>query len=256
MDVRHLKRKDLEHLFFTLGVDKDTLPEFLRAKNYNQDGTMIEMTVSEPMQARPSELCGSGIKIDMDTMSSVPGLFGAGDASDQMGCLHMCVAGGFYSGKRAAAYAAGQAHLHPVDKVEITDEVERVFAPLQRKSGVAWGELENVVRIITTDHFGPVKTEVSLTSAIDKLQKLVPYADELKANDLHELMRCHEAMNILGMAKITAAAALARTESRFAPYHYRADFPETDEQQCGLVVVSRDDSGGVKSRFQPLKYSS
>ena len=27
MDCRHLKPKELEHLFFTLGIDKDTLPE-------------------------------------------------------------------------------------------------------------------------------------------------------------------------------------------------------------------------------------
>ena len=127
-----------------------------------------------------------------------------------------------------------------------------MFAPLGRKEGVAWGELENVVRIITTDHFGPVKTEVSLTSALDKLDNLAPYAEELAAPDLHELMRCHEAANILRMAKITASAARARTESRFAPYHYRADYPETDEAQCGLVVARRAADGGVQTRFQPL----
>ena len=85
MDARHLSTEDLDHLFKTLGTDKDTLPDYLAAKGYLKDGAMIEMTVSEPMQARPSELCGAGIKIDEDCASNVPGIYAAGDAADQMG---------------------------------------------------------------------------------------------------------------------------------------------------------------------------
>jgi len=53
-------------------------------------------------------------------------------------------------------------------------------------------------------------------------------------------MRAHEAMNIQQVAKITAVRALERKESRFQPYHYRADFPETDNKNyCGLIVVKK-----------------
>ncbi|MCJ7595736.1 MAG: hypothetical protein MUO52_13295, partial [Desulfobacterales bacterium] len=83
--------------------------------------------------------------------------------------------------------------------------------------------------MITTDHFGPVKTETSLMRAIDKLGRLDGARAELKADNMHELMRVHEAANIQQVAKITAAAALARKESRFPPYHYRADFTERDD---------------------------
>ncbi len=254
IDVRHLKPKDLEHLFFTLGIDKDTLPEFLMAKGYSKEGAMIEMTVSEPMQARPSEQCGSGIKIDETCASNIPGIFAAGDASDQMGCLHMCVAGGFAAGKHAAAYAARQTEYRPLDRKALEAERKRVFAPLTRKDGVHYGEFENIVRIITTDHFGPVKTEISLTSAIGKLNALDTYRSQLKATNLHELMRCHEAANIHEVAKIVAHAALARKESRFNPYHHRADFPETSDDWCGLIVAKKGAGGGVETRFQPLHY--
>ena len=74
MDCNHLKAKEREHLFTTLGYDKDTLPDFFIKKGYHLEGTMIEMTVSEPMQARPSEQCGSGIKIDEKCASNIPGL--------------------------------------------------------------------------------------------------------------------------------------------------------------------------------------
>ncbi|MDE2229311.1 MAG: FAD-binding protein [Alphaproteobacteria bacterium] len=257
IDVRHLSPKDLAHLFSTLGTDKDTLPEFLTAKGYSREGAMIEMTVSEPMQARPSELCGSGIKIDETCASNVPGIFAAGDASDQMGCLNMCVAGGYAAGKHAARYAATVNYNRPFKSKALADEHKRVFAPLMRKTGIAPGEFENIVRIITTDNFGPYKSEISLTSAIAKLDALDRYRDELKANNLHELMRCHEAMNIQSVAKIVAHAALARKESRFPPYHYRSDHPETnDNDWCGLVVVRRDGAKGVATRFERLPYAA
>lgn len=257
MDCRHLKAKELEHLFFTLGIDKDTLPEFLHARGYAKDGAMIEMTVSEPMQARPSELCGSGIRIDASCASNVPGIFAAGDASDQMGCLHMATAGGFAAGKSAAAYAKKRGPLLPLDPKAMAEEEERVFRPLGRSSGISYREFENIVRAICTDHFGPVKTEISLKAALDKLGRLDAAREELRADNLHELMRTHEAMNIHAVSKISAAAALERRESRFPPYHYRADYPETDDENyCGLMVIQKRPDGGVTTRLDKLRYSA
>jgi len=257
MDCRHLSEKDRHHLFTTLGYDKDTLPDFLIKKGYNLEGTMIEMTVSEPMQARPSEQCGSGIKIDENCASNVPGIFAAGDASDQMGCLHMCTAGGYAAGKQAADYARKVKHLRPFDPKEMADEKERIFRPLEKKGGIDYWEFEDIVRSITTDHFGPVKTDNSLKTALAKLGRLDVGRADLKADNLHELMRVHEAMNIQQVAKITATAAMARKETRFRPYHYRADFPETDDENyCGLIVVKKGPEGEITTRFEPLSYES
>lgn len=256
MDCRHLAQNDLEHLFFMLGIDKDTLPDFFRAKGYAKNGAMIEMTVSEPMQARPSELCGSGIRIDRTCASNVPGIYAAGDASDQMGCLHMGFAGGFAAGKHAAAHAAKTKALRPLNSNAMKEEEARVFAPLERKSGVTYREFENIVRVITTDHFGPIKTEISLTSALEKLDRLDATRTELKADNMHELMRTHEAMNIHQVAKISAMAALARKESRFQPFHYRADFPETDDEKyCGLTVIRKQDNGEITTHLDRLQYA-
>jgi len=257
IDCRHLSERDRHHLFTTLGYDKDTLPDFLIKKGYNLEGTMIEMTVSEPMQARPSEQCGSGIKIDENCASNVPGIFAAGDASDQMGCLHMCTAGGYAAGKQAADYARKVKHLRPFDPKEMADEKERIFRPLEKKGGIDYWEFEDIVRSITTDHFGPVKTDNSLKTALAKLGRLDVARADLKADNLHELMRVHEAMNIQQVAKITATAAMARKETRFRPYHYRADFPETDDENyCGLIVVKKGPEGDITTRFEPLSYES
>ncbi len=91
--------------------------------------------------------------------------------------------------------------------------------------------------------------------AMAKLDKLDTARADLKADNLHELMRVHEAMNIQQVAKITATAALARKETRFPPYHYRADFTETDDENyCGLIVVKKSPDGEVTTRFEPLSY--
>jgi adenylylsulfate reductase, subunit A len=255
MDCNHLKAKEREHLFTTLGYDKDTLPDFFVKKGYNLEGTLIEMTVSEPMQARPSEQCGSGIKIDEKCASNIPGLFAAGDSSDQMGCLHMCVAGGYAAGKNASDYARQIKHHRPLDPGKIKAEKDRIFKPLHKKAGMPYWKFEDITRIITTDHFGPVKTETSLKAALDKLGRLDDARDDLKADNLHELMRVHEAMNIQQVAKITATAAMARKESRFPPYHYRADFTETDDENfCGLIVVRKGADNEIATRFEPLSY--
>ncbi len=253
VDVRHLKPKELEHLFFTLGIDKDTLPDFLMKKGYALEGSMIELVVSEPMQARPSELCGSGIKIDENCMSNIPGIFAAGDASDQMGCLHMCVCGGYAAGKSAAEYAAKVKDFAPLDEKALAEEHKRIMAPIARKSGMSYGEFETMIRIIATDHM-VWKTEMSLTTGIRKLNGLDKYRDQLKANNLHELMRCQESLNIQSVAKLSAHAALARKESRFGPYHSRADYPETNPDFCGLIVV-RKQGDEVTTRFEKLSYN-
>ena len=68
-------------------------------------------------------------------------------------------------------------------------------------------------------------------------------------------MRVHEAMNIQQVAKITAAAALVRKETRFPPYHYRADYTETDDKNyCGLIVVKKGPNNEITTRFEPLSY--
>jgi succinate dehydrogenase/fumarate reductase flavoprotein subunit len=90
------------------------------------------------------------------------------------------------------------------------------------------------------EHVGPMRSEQGLKTGLDKLQSIEQYLDEMKANDLHELMRSHETRSILSVGKVMAHTALFRTESRNKPYHHRLDFPDTDNSKwCGLVVVQK-----------------
>jgi adenylylsulfate reductase subunit A len=241
IDCTGLTREDLTHLRTTLGYDKDTLPDYLDQRGEDLGARPVEIMVSEGMQAGPTEVTGSGVKIDRESAATIPGLYACGDAADHNRCVHGAVAGGYKAGKSAADYAGG---LKRGDKapVQVSREVmDRFFAPLRRTGGYPYRQIEDAIRRIMAEHVGPLRTEKGLRTGLAKLSRLEGYLDQMKANDLHELMRSHETRAILSVGKVMATTAIFRTESRNRPYHHRIDFPETDnEKWCGLVRVRQE----------------
>jgi len=58
------------------------------------------------------------VLIDEQCASTVPGLYAAGDSSDQCRCVAMAVTSGYLSGKAAAKFAADvKTHATPDQKV-------------------------------------------------------------------------------------------------------------------------------------------
>ncbi len=244
VDCRHLPEEKLAHLKTTLGYDKETLPDFFRQKNVDLAVEPLEIMVSEAMQAGPLEYVGSGIKIDLDCMSTVEGLFAAGDCADQMRCVHMAITGGYAAGKCAQRHAAASSDSARVSDEAVEAERVRVCEPLGRASGVDYRDVENVLRKIMSENVGPDRTETSLRTAQRKIAELQKSLCEVKAKDYHELMRALETASLMRVAGLMADAALYRKESRFVPYHHRLDYPDRDDQNwCGQVVVFRGREG-------------
>ena len=134
------------------------------------------------------------------------------------------------------------------------EKMEWFLEPLQRASGHPYRQIEDSIRKIMAEHVGPRRTEQVLTYGLEKLERIERYLDEIKANDLHELMRTHETRSILAVGKLMATTALFREESRNKPYHHRLDFPDTDDTNwCGLVVVSKD-GDALSCSFEPITY--
>jgi adenylylsulfate reductase subunit A len=256
IDCRHLSEADLEHLQTTLGYDKDTLPDYLAQRGEDLRKRPVEINVSEGMQAGPTEVTGSGIKIDGEAASTVPGLFACGDAADHNRCVHGAITGGYRAGKSAARYALAQ-RAAPREPAAVTREaMERFLAPLRRSDGYPQRQLEDALRKVMSDHVGAGRTDLGLRMGMDKLERLEKHLDEIKVNDLHELMRAQETCSILTVGKMMAAAARFRTESRNKPYHHRLDYPETDDSKwCGLVTVRRAASG-FECGFERIVYRS
>jgi adenylylsulfate reductase subunit A len=253
IDSRHLPSEKIIHLKKTLGLDKETMDDFLRARGIDIEKEPLEVTVSEAMQTGPVEVVGSGIHIDGNCMSTVEGLFAGGDCADQMKVVHMAVAGGYSSGKFAAEYALKN-RFKGYPRIPVEEEKRREMAPLKRKKGLAYQEVEAVLRRIMVENIGPNRTKSSLETARRKIEALVPHLEEIKANNFHELMRTIETASLVKVGEIMARAALFREESRFIPYHYREDYPETDNKDwCGQVLVSQR-KGKITTEFKPLHY--
>lgn len=240
IDCRHLNDEDHAHLYATLGYDKDTLPDYLRQRGEDLRRAPVEVTVSEGMQAGPTEVTGSGVKIDADNATGVPGLFACGDAADHNRCVHGAVTGGYRAGRSAAAYALSRRTQDTEISREARERAERFMAPLKRASGHDYAQVEGAVRRIMAEHVGAMRTEIGLQSGLTKLARLEAALEDIKVTDLHDLMRAHETRSLLTVGRIMATAALYRKESRNKPYHHRLDFPETDDANWhGLVVVRR-----------------
>ena len=244
IDCTGLNQKDLTHLRTTLGYDKDTLPDYLDQRGEDLGARPVEIMVSEGMQAGPTEVTGSGVKIDKDSAATIPGLYACGDAADHNRCVHGAVAGGYKAGKSAAEYAHGLKTGDGVSRQVSREVMDRFVEPLQRTTGYPYRQIEDAIRKIMAEHVGPMRTEQGLRTGLEKLNRLEGYLDQMKANDLHELMRSHETRAILSVGKVMASTAIFRTESRNRPYHHRLDFPETDnENWCGLVKVRKEGNG-------------
>jgi adenylylsulfate reductase subunit A len=251
LDCTRIAPESMRKLKATLGMDKDTLPDYLAQKGIDIAVEPFEIEVSEGMQTGPVEVVGSGVKIDESCMSVVEGLFAAGDCADQMKIVHMAVAGGYAAGTNAVAYARANPATGTAPQ-EILAERARALAPLERKAGTHYREIEDVLRRIMKESVGPVRSEGGLRTAGRKIARLKAELAHLKAHNPHELMRCLESENLFTVGEVMVAAALARKESRLIPYHYRVDYPETDDQNwAGQIVVSRH-NGDLRTEFVPL----
>ena len=254
IDCTGLTDEDLEHLETTLGYDKDTLPDYLEQRGEDLRRQPVEIMVSEGMQAGPTECNGSGVKIDGEAATTVPGLFAAGDSADHNRCVHGAITGGYRAGKSAAQYAKSL-NGKPREPHSLTRErIERFMAPLHRASGYSYRQIEDTIRKIMSEHVGMSRTDLGLRTGLEKLERLEAHLDEIKVSDLHELMRSRETRSILTVGKMMASAARFRTESRNKPYHHRLDYPETDDTNwSGLVVVQKKGSG-FECSFEQIVY--
>ena len=253
IDCTGLPPESLAHLKETLGYDKDTLPDFMEQRGMDIAKEPIEIMVSEGMINGPTEIGGSGLKVNKLSASNVPGLYAAGDCCDANRCVHGAVAGGYASGKAAAEDALKTGSVE-IEWEQVRREKDRIFAPMNREDGLSYDYLDGMIRKVMTELVGAERSENGLKTAIDKFKLMRAQVPKLKANNFHEQARAMETVNLLQIAEITSHAALFRKESRAKPYHYRSDYRDQDDQNwCGQVKVQKV-NGEIEVSFLPIEY--
>jgi succinate dehydrogenase/fumarate reductase flavoprotein subunit len=185
---------------------------------------------------------GGGIRINARGESTVPGLYAGGQASDMCGTAQYTIVSGMMAsmitaqgaGESAAKYALNQPS-HDTDKDQVEDLRTAIYAPLIRKKGIRADDMRQKMTKawVNVD----IRDENRLSKAHRDFQALENETSNLRAEDLHELAKCHKISNYVMCSDAVAVSALARRETRLE--HIRQDYPLTDNKEWLKWVIVR-----------------
>ncbi|MFC2014966.1 FAD-dependent oxidoreductase [Chloroflexota bacterium] len=199
-------------------------------------------------------LSGGGPIVDWDLKTSLDGLFAAGSQIFASGDHAYAAATGRYAGRRASDYVAN-APEPDADRRQIEAEKARVYAPLQRKDGIHWKELNAGVCRVMQDYCGALKSEELLKIGLKWFDEIeAGEAASACARNPHELLRMLEVFNILTNGQMIMEACRARKASNAHLGHLRLDYPEVDPPEWQKWVIIRQDEGKVKVGELALDY--
>ncbi len=236
-DCTHLPEPDIRRLERTLGVDRPALPDFFAQKKIDLAKEPFEISVGEIAIVRAGALFrGSGVDIDADCNSNIPGLFAAGDCSSVNAAVAGASVMGHVAGISAGRYALSQSRPKPLSADEQERIRETLYQPLQKEQGLKFHQFEDEVRSIVTGLIGYRRDERRLREARRRLNALRAREAELVAEDYHGVMRVNEARSIRAVAEALAASAIERRETRGGAAHFRVDYPEKDDD-TGLRIT-------------------
>jgi len=197
---------------------------------------------------------GGGLVVDWNLRTTLEGLFCAGDALFAANYHHHAAATGRYAGRKAAVYALNVSKP-TIDRKQVEQEKERVYAPVIRKDGIEWKELNVGVCRVMRVYCGHYKNEELLTIGLHWLEdfekNIVP---QLYASDPHKLMRTLEVVNILTCSKMIIHASLARKASSVYLNFYRLDYPEVDPPAWHKWITIKMENGKVKVGEKPIDF--
>src|SRR5687768_6610731 len=158
---------------------------------YHQFKKLADIDITkEAMEVGPTtHYMMGGIRVDADTqMSTVPGLFAAGEAAVGLDGANR-LGGNSLSdllvfGKRAGEFAAkfakenGQAII--IDEQEITSFAKKVLEPFERMTGDNPSQVQYDLQEMMQDLVGIVRKEEELKKAIEEIKKLWERANKVR----------------------------------------------------------------------------
>jgi succinate dehydrogenase/fumarate reductase flavoprotein subunit len=197
-------------------------------------------------------LSGGGPVTDWDLMTSLDGLFAAGGQIFFNGDHAYAASTGRYAGRRAAAYAAGSNAVQ-LDRRQIDLEKQRVYAPVLRKNGIEWKELNAGVCKVMQDYCGAIKSETLLKLGLKWFEEIeAGEAASAFARNPHELVRVLEVFNIITNGEMIMEGCRARKAGNAMLGFTRSDYPEMNPPDWQKWVTVRLDAGKVKTGEQAL----
>jgi succinate dehydrogenase / fumarate reductase flavoprotein subunit len=203
-----------------------------------------------------------GVRVNADTqMSSVPGLFAAGECAagingaNRLGgnSLSDLIVFGKRAGEFAARYAK-EASLGTIDPAMVKAAADAALRPFEHSDGENPYTVQRDLQEIMQHNVGIVRDESEMHSALDHLKVLGERAEKVGLTGNRDFNPgWHTALdlrNLLVVSEAIARAALERKESRGA--QFREDYPEKDESLAKVnTVIARGPDGSMQIRMEP-----
>jgi succinate dehydrogenase flavoprotein subunit len=244
-------------------------PEVIKKKlpsMYHQFKQLADIDITqEPMEVGPTtHYIMGGVRVDGDTqMSSVPGLFAAGECAAGINGANR-LGGNSLSdiivfGKRAGEFAAKFAQEHDagaIDAAQVDDAARRALEPFERGTGAEGPyQVQYALQEMMQDLVGIVRNEREMKRALEGLAPLRDRAAKVGVGGHREYNPgWHAALdlhNLLTVSEAITRSAIERRESRGG--HFREDYPEKQTTFGTLnIVVRKARDGGMEVSHAPI----
>ena len=225
---------------------------------YHQFKQLADLDITqEPMEVGPTtHYMMGGIRVDGDSqMSSVPGLFAAGEVAAGLHGANR-LGGNSLSdllvfGRRAGRFAADFAKTGggaTIDEDQLQTTAAAALAPFERgSSGENPYQIQYDLQEAMQDLVGIVRTEKEMRQALDAIAQFRARAERMGVAGNREYNNgWHTAVdvdNMMIVSEAIARAALLRRESRGA--QFREDFPGKDAEWGKYNIVVRRGADGA-----------
>ena len=217
-------------------------------------------TCSGAWASGPEDFAPADYQWGYNRMTTVEGLFGAGDAIG--GSAHKFSAGSFTEGRLAGKSAVRyimdlQGDAPQVDEAQIKKFEAMIFRPLEN---YRVGRNEIVAGTVSPSYITPlqglqrlekmmdeyvggystfyVTNEPLLNRCLELLAMLREDFEHIGAEDLHQLQRAWELHHRILTAESVTRHTLFRQETRWPGYYYRADHPKLDDADWHVFTTS------------------
>ncbi len=234
------KDMDLKKAYLNMAPSQ-TLKWIESSKDPSEENVEIEGTEPYVVGGHTA----SGYWIDTERRTTIKGLFAAGDVAG--GCPQKYVSGALVEGEIAAKALLEELN----DKNStLTEAEEDKFISAKKKevedilnnkdSLFNVEQLEEAMQKVMDAYAGGISTnyqfnEKQLELADDKIDQIIKLSDNLKAEDMHELMFVYELKERLTVCKTLIAHLRARKETRWHSFAENLDYPNKDDKYLKYV---------------------
>ena len=206
-----------------------------------------------------------GIVVDVDTRTSLPGLYVAGEdaggahGSNRLGgngVANSTVYGGI-AGDVMGVDATKMNALHDVDETVLDEELARAIAPLSAKPGNIQ-ELRNRLMNVMWDDVGVMRDASGIKRGIERIAalKLEMETIGVASNNLAFNLSWHDWLNLQSLihtSEVIAKAGLSRENSRGA--HFREDFPDAGPMDQSYFTVAKAGDEGIEVSRKAVEFT-